>query len=58
MADLTGILILIGPLSGISPHSPDNERRERMRGHGFYLSPTEDARLARLRRGAFFTSVR
>ena len=56
--DLSRILMLLDLRLKIAAHSVNKWRRERVCGHGFYFSPTEDARLARLRRGFFFTSVR
>jgi len=58
VVDLSRILVLLDLRLKIAAHSVNKWRRERVCGHGFYFSPTEDARLARLRRGSFFTSVR
>ena len=58
VVDLGRILMLFHLRLKLAADSVNKWRRERVCGHGFYFSPTEDDRLARLRRGFFFTSVR
>ncbi len=58
VVDLGRILVLLDLRLKVAADSVNKWRRERVCGHGFYFSPTEDDRLARLRRGFFFTSVR
>ena len=58
VVDLGRILMLFDLRLKVAADSGNKWRRERVCGHGFYLSPTEDDRLARLRRGFLFTSVR
>ena len=58
VVDLGRILMLFDLRLKVAADGVNKWRRERVCGHGFYFSPTEDDRLARLRRGFFFTSVR